>query len=174
MLGLVGFALRPLLRSDAAAWYDYLRLDEVIRDTSWSLTGVQDLHPLFDTYESDLPGSPLRFAIVDTASDQLAGTIGFHTISPLNRTSEIAYDLAPSYWGRGLASAACAAVTDWGLADADYVRVQATCLDSNEASRRVLLRCGFELEGTLRHFRLVRGQPRDFWVFSRVSVAIER
>ncbi|HEY9102157.1 GNAT family N-acetyltransferase [Chitinimonas sp.] len=168
-LDLAGFALRPLLRSDAAGWYDYLKLEAVTRDTSWSLSGVQDLAPLFDAFESDAPGSSLRFAIVDTASGRLAGSVGFHTVSPLNRTAEIAYDLAPDYWGRGLATAACKAVSAWGLAEQGYVRVQATCLDTNEPSRQVLLRSGYELEGRLRSLRLVRGEPRDFWVFSRLS-----
>lgn len=167
-LDLAGFALRPLLRSDAIAWYDYLRLEVVTRDTSWSLGSVQDLAPLFDAYESAAPGSSLRFAIVDTAQEKLAGSIGFHTVSLLNRTAEIAYDLAPDYWGKGLATAACKAVTAWGLHEQGYVRVQATCLDSNEASLKVLLRCGYVLEGKLRSFRLVRGEPRDFWVYSQL------
>lgn len=45
-------------------------------------------------------------------------------------------------------------------------RVQATVLDANLASCRVLERCGFRREGLLAGYRLVRGQPRDVWMYA--------
>ena len=38
-------------------------------------------------------------------------------------------------------------------------------LEQNPASIRVLQKCGFTLEGKLRNYRMVRGEPRDFIVF---------
>ncbi len=62
----------------------------------------------------------------------------------------------------------CTATVAWGFSHQDYVRIQATALDSNLASMRVLDKCGFRLEGKLRNFRLVRAQPRDFWLYARI------
>jgi len=45
-------------------------------------------------------------------------------------------------------------------------------LDSNVASARVLSKCGFELEGKLRSYRMVRGAPRDYWLYARVVAPI--
>ena len=49
------------------------------------------------------------------------------------------------------------------------MRIQGTVIDSNAALARVLAKCGFEYEGTLRSFRMVRGVPRDCWLCVRVA-----
>jgi len=102
---------------------------------------------------------------------ELVGSIGFHSVSPPNRSAEIAYTLHPDHWGRGIASRCCNAVADWGFSNQGYVRIQGTALDTNLVSMRVLEKCGFLLEGKLRNFRIVRGKPRDFWMYSRVAGA---
>ena len=50
-----------------------------------------------------------------------------------------------------------------------FVRVQATALESNVASLRVLDKCGFAFEGLLRNFRKVRGVPMDYRVYSVIA-----
>jgi [ribosomal protein S5]-alanine N-acetyltransferase len=162
-------ALRPLRRSDAAAWHAYLTLPEVFEHTSWNLRSVGDLASNFDSYESADPASQVRFAIVMRSDGALAGTIGFHTISRMDRTAEIAYDLAPAAWGKGIAAAACQAAVKWAYAHLGLLRVQATVLESNLRSMRVLEKCGFEREGYLRCYRIVRGRPGNFWMYSRLD-----
>ena len=93
-------------------------------------------------------------------------SVGFHTVSALNRTAEVTYAVSPSDSGRGIATAACAAAVAWGFEQRRWLRIQATTLEAHAASRRVLEKCGFGLEGTLRNFRLVRGEPRDYLMFS--------
>lgn len=168
-LPLAGFQLRELLRTDVEAWYAYLSQASVYRHTSWNLSSGDDLIPLLASYASNDPNSMCRFALIDLTTGALAGTIGFHTISTLNRSAEIAYDIAPDYWGRGLATAACEAVLRWGFNQQGYQRIQATVLPSNLPSQRVLAKCGFRFEGTVRHFRLVRGVPMDFLMYSRLA-----
>ncbi|MBO9687138.1 GNAT family N-acetyltransferase [Roseateles chitosanitabidus] len=168
-LDLPGFALRQIERADRQAWYDYLSRPEVHARTSWNLRRPEDLDPLFDAFESTLAGSPCRLAVVDTNHDRLAGTIGFHTLSEVHRNGEIAYDLAPDYWGRGLATRLCATVTRWSFERLGLIRVQGTVLVGNAPSDRVLLKCGFQREGLLRSFRLVRGTPGDFTLYARLA-----
>lgn len=168
-LDLPGFALRQIERRDRQQWFDYLSLPDVHERTSWNLRGPEDLDPLFESFESTLATSPRRLAVIDTSNERLAGTIGFHTISDLNRSAEIAYDLAPAYWGRGLATYLCERVTRWGFGALDFIRVQATVLVGNERSDRVLLKCGFRHEGLLRSYRLVRGTPGDFNLYARLA-----
>ena len=109
--------------------------------------------------------SALRFAIVAERRAALAGTIGLHSISSADRRGEIACDLAPPYWGRGIATA----VTRWSFATLALQRVQATVLATNMRSERVLERCGFACEGLLRGYRRVRGRPGDFKMFARLA-----
>jgi RimJ/RimL family protein N-acetyltransferase len=45
-------------------------------------------------------------------------------------------------------------------------RLQIVTQPGNEASKRLALKCGFQLEGTLRGFVLHRGHPRDALLYS--------
>lgn len=165
-------ALRPLSRADAAAWYAYLTMPRVLDHTSWDLRSMDDLMQKFDALESLDPASEIRLAIVRRDSGALVGTIGFHSISLPHKTVEIAYDLTPAVWGKGIAPAACNAVAEWGFSYLGAIRVQATVLDSNTRSVRVLEKCGFQCEGLLRSFRMVRGHPRNFWIYSRLDLRV--
>ncbi|HEX4051126.1 MAG TPA: GNAT family protein [Steroidobacteraceae bacterium] len=167
--GLAGFGLRQLERLDVPDWYAYLSLPGVIEHTSWNLAGLKDLEALCGSYESPTPDSPSRLAVVENKGNRLIGTIGFHTVCALNRTAEIAFDFAPAYWGLGIATAMCNTVTQWSFAAFGLVRVQATVLDTNRASERVLQKCGFVYEGLLRSYRMVRGRPGNFKMYSRLA-----
>lgn len=167
--GYPGIVLRQLERTDIPAWFDYLSIPEVIEHTSWNLGSAADLVPMLDAYESGAPTSMRRMAIVDEEHGALVGTIGFHTISDVNRSAEIAYDLAPAYWGRGIASAVCAAVTAWAFTHEGRLRVQGVVLETNLRSDAVLRKCGFSYEGLLRAYRMVRGTPGNFRMYARLD-----
>ncbi len=166
-LGIAGLRLRPLRDADAAAWHAYLSDDNVTRHTSWQLDGADALAGLIRGYADPVATRAMRLAIVE-ADDRLIGTIGLNEIMPGARRAEIAYDLAPSHWRRGIASQACEAVTGWALQTLGLARVQATVLDTNVASAGVLVRCRFQREGLLHHYRQVRGEPRHFWMYARI------
>ena len=161
-------SLRPLRAADLPVWYGYLSDPVVYEHTSWNLQSIDELAPYVWSPAVSEPSNLLRFAIADRATDQLLGTAGFHTVSAQNRTAELAYDVSPTHWGRGIASHVCGLLTGWGHTSANLLRVQATVLVSNDRSARVLERCHFEREGLLRSYRLVRGRPGDFWIYSHV------
>ena len=166
---LPGITLRQIECSDVPDWYAYLSVPAVVEHTSWNIRGPGDLQILCGRYESPGPDSPCRLAVVDQRLDRLIGTVGFHTVSDINRSAEIAFDFAPDYWGRGIATKLCDAVTDWSYKAFGFLRVQATVLQTNLASERVLQKCGFSYEGLLRSYRLVRGHPGDFKMYSRLA-----
>jgi ribosomal-protein-alanine N-acetyltransferase len=170
--GYPGIALRQLERTDIPAWFEYLSVPEVVEHTSWNLRSAADLVPMLDAVDSSAPTSIRRMAMIDEERGALVGTIGFHTVSDVNRSAEIAYDLAPVYWGRGIASAVCTAVTTWALSHEDWVRVQATVLETNLRSDKVLKKCGYGYEGLLHAYRMVRGTPGNFRMYARVSEGV--
>ncbi|MFH1933472.1 MAG: GNAT family protein [Pseudomonadota bacterium] len=163
-----GFSLRPIETDDISAWYEYLRLPHVVEHTSWNLSSEEDLEPSILKCNSTCESSNIRFTIKRPQSNKLIGTVGFHSITPAHKTAEITYDLHPDFWGQGVCSAACKAVTAWGFEVPGFVRIQATTLKSNEPSKKVLQKCGYEYEGILRKFRMVRGIPHDFLIYSKV------
>ena len=161
--------LRHLERSDAPAWYAYLADPAVVEHTSWDLCSIDDLLPHFDDYASARPSSPMRLAVVLRDGGRLVGTIGLNAISPQHRTAEIAYDLAPAVWGQGVATSVVNAVVDWGFQRLGLLRIQATVLESNARSIRVLERCAFAREGYLRCYRQIRGRSGNFWLYARIA-----
>lgn len=161
--------LRAIDADDIQAWFDYLTKPEVFEHTSWNVSSLAELQHYAWRPDEFTDDSLLRFAIASRQSNQLIGTAGFHTVSPRNRSAELAYDLSPHAWGKGIATAVAACLTEWAHGEAGVLRVQATTLHSNTRSLKVLERCGFEREGLLKSFRLVRGVPGDFWMFSHIA-----
>lgn len=90
-----------------------MTIPHVLEHSSWDLRSIDELMLKFDALESTDPASENRLAIALRDSDKLVGTIGFHSVSPLHKTAEIAYDLAPDVWGSGIASSICVAVVNW-------------------------------------------------------------
>ncbi|MBQ1763726.1 MAG: GNAT family N-acetyltransferase [Aquincola sp.] len=163
--------LRPLRFADLVRWSEYLNNSQVYEHTSWNHPTPDELAPYLGGEASTDPSARLRLAIAWRDSDRLAGTIGFHTVSPANRSAELAYELHPGAWGQGIASDMVAAMVTWAHAQASVLRVQATVLESNARSARVLERYGFSLEGLLRAYRLVRGKPGNYRMYAHLPAA---
>jgi len=163
-----GFTVRPIALDDAPAWAAYICLAEVKRHTSMTVETVADVRRDIEKALAHQQSAPTRFVIESPETRQLVGTVGFHTISELHGTAEISYDVIPSLWGRGIATAACRAATLWGFDVRGWHRIQGTAVLANLASQRVLERCGFRREGLLRNFRMVRGRPTDYWLYSAI------
>jgi ribosomal-protein-alanine N-acetyltransferase len=161
--------LRPITDSDIEPWFKYLTKPEVYEHTSWNVQDARELSHYSWKPEEFTPSSLLRFAVALRSNNELAGTAGFHTVSPQNETAELAYDIAPTYWGKGIGRAVCSALVAWAHSSASVVRVQATVLDSNVRSVAVLERCGFQREGLLRSYRKVRGKHGNFYMYAHVN-----
>lgn len=165
-----GFILSPARPADAEEWSEFESLPEFKRHTSSTVESAADLMVLIERSRSGDPAAPVYFVARSVQTGQLVAAVGFHTVSALNRTAELTYGVRPACWGRGLATSLCSAAVDWGFSQRAWVRIQATTLESNAASQRVLQKAGFALEGRLRNFRMVRGTPHDYLLYSQVPV----
>ena len=163
-------AMRPIEATDLPTWANYLNLPSVYEHTSWNRPTVEDLGSYVWHEAMRTPSSVLRLAVALRSSNELVGTIGFHTVNPANQSAELAYDLSPSIWRHGIATHLCRLVVRWAHTNAAVIRVQATVLESNARSLQVLERAGFAREGLLQCYRIVRGTPRHFYMYSHVSL----
>jgi len=161
-------ALRPIEVDDLPLWAAYLSLPAVYEHTSWTFPTAADLAGYAGSESSRASSAPLRLAVATRSTNQLVGTIGFHTVSAENRSAELTYDLEPGMWGRGIVTYLGAVMVAWAHEHAGVVRVQATVLEANIRSIRVLERVGFVREGLLRSYRHVRGAPADFYMYAHL------
>jgi ribosomal-protein-alanine N-acetyltransferase len=110
-------------------------------------------------------GELSKWGVALPSNDQLVGTCGFNEWSPVHRWAELAYDLAPAHWGKGLMRQVVAAVLEWTYRQDLVNRVHAFVRIDNRRSQRLLERGGFVREGCLRSYRVCRGQPHDFYIY---------
>jgi RimJ/RimL family protein N-acetyltransferase len=110
---------------------------------------------------------PTNFAIV--VDGAAVGGIGIELRNDVNRRSaEIGYWLGEPYWGRGIATDAVRAMTQYALATFDVCRLAAHVFDGNVASARVLEKAGYLLEGRLRRSIYKGGRMLDERLFAFV------
>lgn len=87
------------------------------------------------------------------------------------RTASIGYWLTPSHWGRGLATTLVTAFVQWVWTESPWTylaRIEAGVFAGNEASERVLEKCGFVREGERRAAVWKEGKLRDDVLFGFV------
>lgn len=168
-IDLTGVRLRGLRPEDAVAWHGYLSDPLVIELTSYpemSLSAVQSM--IARCREGYAAGTSCTWAVATLVENELIGTCGFNTISHSHGWAELAYDLARPHWGHGFIGQAVGACLGWAFEQPGLHRVHAFVMVGNTRSERVLERARFTREGRLRNYRMCRGQPRDYWVFSLV------
>lgn len=89
------------------------------------------------------------FVIADKATNKCMGTFVFK-MDMANQKAEIGYWLGKPFWGNNFATEAVKAMLPFGFMTLDLNRLEAHHLLFNSASGRVLVKCGFHLEGQLR------------------------
>lgn len=158
--------LRPLRAGDAPAWLFYLSDPRVIEHTSYPGLDLAVVEAMLSrNLEGYTAGTSRRWALAD-ASDRLVGTCGFSNWSLPHSHTELVYDLAPDFWGRGLMRTAVRQVLSWAFDTARFNRVHAYVMTSNTPSIRLLESVGFLREGTLQQYRVARGVARNFYVYA--------
>ncbi|QIG45189.1 GNAT family N-acetyltransferase [Nocardioides anomalus] len=103
--------------------------------------------------------------VLESSSGGFLGWCALNGWNPTYRSASITYCLTRSAWGHGYATEAGRALLRWAFSTLDLNRVQAEADTRNAASRRVLEKLGFTLEGTLREDCVVDGVESDSWVF---------
>ena len=108
-----------------------------------------------------------NFAIA--SATEAIGGIGLELGRDVHRRSaNVGYWLGEPYWGRGIATGALRAFTEFAFAEFDLVRIDANVYEWNPASARVLEKSGYECEGRLRRSITKDGQTIDQWLYAIV------
>ncbi len=112
----------------------------------------------------------IYFAIADKNDNgRMIGTIGLSGHNTYNSRIEISYDLNQNYWGYGIMSACVRHVVEYAFREFKVNRVEAYTAIDNAASKNLLLRANFTLEGILRQHRYHKGNYVDVYSFSLLA-----
>jgi RimJ/RimL family protein N-acetyltransferase len=114
-------------------------------------------------------GDHATFSVVD-ADGRYAGVVSLHHVNRYQSTADIGYRVAPWARGRGVATAAVRAATDWAFAELSLLRIQLFHGVGNPGSCRVAEKAGYTLEGVLRSAGLYGdGQRHDDHLHARLA-----
>jgi ribosomal-protein-alanine N-acetyltransferase len=162
--------LRPFRQEDVAAWYAYLIDPRVTEHTSWPPVTPELITTLVERNIADYDEmKSLRWAIARNDDDKLIGMCGYVRWSCGGGIAELAYDLSPAHWGHGVMSAGARAAVAWARESGSVSRIEALVMTTNAPSIAVLERTGFEREALLPGHRVVRGVPRDYYLYAVAS-----
>ena len=150
--------LRELERKDAEDLKEWIAGDELY--TYWGRPINEDEKNPDLFFEDPAPGkrhrrtSDLIWWIELKSTGKVIGEIEVYDVKD-NRFGMLGYRIDPRLWNTGVCTEAIRRVTEYIFGETDFDRLQANVDIRNTASNRALKKCGFTLEGTIRHGKMV-------------------
>lgn len=86
--------------------------------------------------------------------------------------AHVGYWLGRRYWGCGLMSRILPAWCDFVFRHTGFERLHTTVMANNPASARVLEKCGFQREGTMRRAAIKGSEVFDMWMYAMIRPQI--
>lgn len=173
--------LRPPQSRD---WKEWCQLREVSRDflTPWEPTWASDsltkaafgrrLRRQITDWRQDQSYS---FLIFDKGEGQLLGGIGVNNVRRgVAQIGSVGYWIGAPFARQGFMTDGLRTCVDFGFRHLGLHRIEAACLPTNAASKRLLERVGFTHEGYARAYLKIDGDWRDHLLFGLLREDFER
>jgi ribosomal-protein-serine acetyltransferase len=106
------------------------------------------------------------FSMLIRHDGELAGAIGFHDYSTVDRSAHIGYWISKDFEGQGIITRCCRVLIDHLFDDLDLNRVQINCNVENTRSRAIPERLGFRSEGIQYQAEFLNGRFHDWAVYA--------
>jgi ribosomal-protein-alanine N-acetyltransferase len=173
--------LRPPRAGDYSVWSDLRRRSRAFLQP-WEPTWPADdlSRPAYRrrlmAYQREMDlGSGYCFFVFRQEDDELVGGI---TLSNVRRgvaqMGTVGYWVGASHARQGYTLAAARGLSAFAFGRLRLHRLEAACLPENEASRRLLQRAGYELEGRASAYLKINGDWRDHLLFGLLTDAVSR
>lgn len=169
--------LREITVDDADAIFTIMRDPQVMLYYGMPMRSREDAvkraNAIRDAFQER---NGVYWAIIDQASGDLVGSGGFWQIAKPHFRANIAYELAPAWWNRGIMTEAAGAMLTFGFETLGLHSIEAETHPDNIGSRRVLEKLGFVQEGYFRekYFDTGRDCFIDTAVFSLLDADWEK
>jgi [ribosomal protein S5]-alanine N-acetyltransferase len=119
---------------------------EPLRNANQALAFIEELRT------EQAAGRSISWAISLGEGEPAIGSVGLYHWNEYHSRAELGYDLARSYWGRGIGSEAASSVVQFGFGQLGLHRIEAATIADNHESVRLLRKLGFQLEGMRREY----------------------
>ena len=154
--------LRPLEERDREALFAIYSDEQSAALDDWvPFTSVAEADALIrSAQEKAATKEELRLGIETTHNGRLVGSCGLFGFDEWNSKCMLYYQVCLQERNNGYATEAVAALIDYAFGPLGANRVEAYITPGNDASIRVLEKCGFANEGLLREMEFYKGR---FW-----------
>ena len=162
----MNFTLRPFRDSDLTSLVKYANNYHVAK----FLTN-QFPHPYTDEDGRKFIASvsnqnPVNVFAIEV-NGEAAGSIGIFPQSDIHeKSAEMGYWLAESFWGNGITTRAIGEILEYGFKTFDITRIFARPFSTNHASQRVLEKAGFTCEARLKNALYKNGNYMDELIYA--------
>ena len=165
------FRLRRIVPADVGVIFRGLSDPRVIAHYGVSYESLEATQRQMDWFEEiHAAGTGVWWGICERgADDALIGACGLNDVKAEHLRGELGYWLLPGYWGRGIATECVGAVLEHAFGAMGLHRVGADVDVDNHASRRLLERLGFRLEGVRRDYERKGGAYIDLMNYARLA-----
>jgi ribosomal-protein-alanine N-acetyltransferase len=153
------------LPEDFAAVHAFASDLRVCKFMTWGPNSPADTHR-FLTERLTPSADDYQLAVI--VRGEVVGSAAVWVTDSANQVGQLGYSLSFEAWGNGYATEAASLLIGIGRDRLGLVRIEATCDVDNAGSAKVLENVGMVREGTLRSFKVVRGERRDHYLYAVV------
>lgn len=166
--------LRMWTKKDAPALFAYANDPDVGPNAGWKPhANVGESRMIID----QLFRRNMTWAIVEKETGTIVGSIGFEEdrYRPRISSKEMGYSLAKDRWGNGYMTEAARRLIRYSFEELKLDVLMIRTSETNLRSQRVIEKCGFTYEGTLRRaYRMYDNQLREVRCYSILKEEYEK
>ncbi|CAN5427965.1 GNAT family protein [soil metagenome] len=130
-----------------------------------TLEAAQDQMNFFSELEENETG--IWWAICSPDNKEFFGAAGLNNLIKEHKKAEIGFWMLPDYWGKGFITEALPKVCQYGFNNLKLHRIEALVETENLLSKKVLIKQGFSLEGTLKGYEVKNGRFISVEVYAK-------
>lgn len=159
--------LCKIVPEHAADMFEYSGDAEVTRYLTWSphSSAKETERYIRILQKKYADGSFNDWGVVLKETGKFIGTCGYTSFDYEHNTAEVGYVLGKPYWGQGFAPEAVRRVMRYGFEVLGLDGFTAKYMEGNDASGRVMQKCGMTLDGVYRHSMYIKGEFKNIVVY---------
>ncbi|WP_099203652.1 GNAT family N-acetyltransferase [Miniphocaeibacter massiliensis] len=161
--------LRKFEHKDNQDMLDYWISDEKIQNMYAEpvYSSREEVKELLDKYNTSYKNNNYyRWAVIEKQSNICIGQISIYYVDSENHYCEIEYCIGSKFQGNGYCTEVVKTILKYSFENINLNRVQVSHKENNIASKKVIEKCGFVYEGTLRDYFYDNGKYIDRLYYS--------
>jgi ribosomal-protein-alanine N-acetyltransferase len=163
--------LCKITEEHAQDMYEYSCDPDVTRYLTWSCHSnpSQTLRYIKLLQKKYADGPFNDWGIVLKEHGKFIGTCGYTSFDFDAAQAEMGYVIAKPYWGKGYAAEALKCAMQYAVENFGIKGFHAKHMEGNDASGKVMQKCGMKFEGMYKHSMFIKGEFKNIVVYRCTS-----